>query len=631
MMGHWDGSAWTEKRAPSPGRNSRLFGIAAAAASDVWAVGTYDQDSLLMHWDGSAWAAITDPVPGFNSSLVGIASVGDGFWAAGYRGVNGSGQGSPVLLRYGSEPCPSSGPQKPLNPPVPLPGGGSQQFITGESTNGVFLKYWQEHGGLQQQGFPISGVLGEQSELDGRIYTVQYFERAAFEYHPENKGTPYEVLLAQLGTFQYRQKYPNGAPNQRANQDRGTVLFPQTGKHLGGTFLKYWQEHGGLQQQGYPISEEFTEVSDLNGRPYTVQYFERAVFEWHPENTPPYNVLLSQLGHFRYFNKYTLGQSQVGRPREIAGSILPNTLRGADNYLVWFDLRSGGYNGQTIYAYNAAQNREMQIGPSLLAPDGLPLDTNGELTFWTRIDADIRYLEGYNMRTGTPARVNQPASVSSPDFRRSSIALDATTLYYTDNWTGHTGVFAYNLPLNSEHQIYDKVPVPNSLVAADGVLLWLEETNGTVNKERTLRLYRASNGSVISLASGIGAFGGYDVSDGNVVYSFYSTIANQTTYLYNVATGTRRVMASGAASNPVIEGKRVAWVRWPSVESGESDGWKIETYDIDAGAVKIATAGLRAMPHNLVLLNGGRLAFAADNDLVTAGSELYIMELDAVP
>jgi len=34
-----------------------------------------------------------------------------------------------------------------------------------------------------------------------------------------------------------------------------------------------------------------------------VQYFERAVFEAHPENAPPYDVLLSQLGTFRYQQK----------------------------------------------------------------------------------------------------------------------------------------------------------------------------------------------------------------------------------------------------------------------------------------------------------------------------------------
>jgi hypothetical protein len=45
-------------------------------------------------------------------------------------------------------------------------------------------------------------------------------------------------------------------------------------------------------------------VSQTDGKPYTVQYFERAVFEKHPENPPPYNVLLSLLGTFTYQKKY---------------------------------------------------------------------------------------------------------------------------------------------------------------------------------------------------------------------------------------------------------------------------------------------------------------------------------------
>jgi len=35
---------------------------------------------------------------------------------------------------------------------------------------------------------------------------VQYFERARFEYHPENAGTPYVVLLGLLGTDEVRNK-----------------------------------------------------------------------------------------------------------------------------------------------------------------------------------------------------------------------------------------------------------------------------------------------------------------------------------------------------------------------------------------------------------------------------------------
>jgi beta propeller repeat protein len=192
----------------------------------------------------------------------------------------------------------------PIAPPTALPGTGSTTFPeTGKTTTGIFLDYWNAHGGLAQQGYPISDVIGEISDLDGQPYTVQYFERAVFEYHPEQSDPQYQVLLSQLGTFQYKRKYPNGAPDQKPNQTNG-ILFQETGHWVGGKFLDYWQSHGGLAQQGYPISDEFTEVSDLNGQPYTMQYFERAVFEYHSENEAPNNVLLSQLGTFQHKARY---------------------------------------------------------------------------------------------------------------------------------------------------------------------------------------------------------------------------------------------------------------------------------------------------------------------------------------
>lgn len=62
-----------------------------------------------------------------------------------------------------------------------------------------------------------------------------------------------------------------------------------------------------LAQQGLPIPAEMQEVSDTDGKTYTVQYFERAVFEMHPENKRPGDILLSQLGTFRYQKKYGAG------------------------------------------------------------------------------------------------------------------------------------------------------------------------------------------------------------------------------------------------------------------------------------------------------------------------------------
>ncbi|MEO5953931.1 MAG: hypothetical protein ABIQ44_15820, partial [Chloroflexia bacterium] len=181
---------------------------------------------------------------------------------------------------------------------------GSQTFPeTGKTVSGDFLTYWKSHGGLAQQGYPISAEIQEKSQTDGKTYTVQYFERSVFENHPENPAAS-KTLLSLLGNFSYAKKYPSGAPDQTPNTSAGSVLFSETGKHLGGDFLAYWKANGGLAQQGYPISEEFKEKSDLDGKTYTVQYFERAVFEMHPENPAPYKVLLSQLGTFRYKEQY---------------------------------------------------------------------------------------------------------------------------------------------------------------------------------------------------------------------------------------------------------------------------------------------------------------------------------------
>ncbi len=208
-----------------------------------------------------------------------------------------------LILKF-SEQAPAA--PTPL-PTAVLPGAGSRTFPeTGQTTTGLFLDYWTAHGGLAQQGYPISPILGEVSDLDHQPYTVQYFERAVFEYHPENAGSPYEVLLSQLGTYRYQAKYgTTGAPGQHAS-NVNPRFFAETQHTLGGTFRAYWESHGGLAQQGYPLSDEFPEASDLDpGKSYTVQYFERAVFEWHPENVgTPYEVLLTQLGTLHYRQKH---------------------------------------------------------------------------------------------------------------------------------------------------------------------------------------------------------------------------------------------------------------------------------------------------------------------------------------
>ena len=45
----------------------------------------------------------------------------------------------------------------------------------------------------------------EINPTDGKPYTVQYFQRNRFEYHPELAGTPYSIQLGLLGV-QYTAK-----------------------------------------------------------------------------------------------------------------------------------------------------------------------------------------------------------------------------------------------------------------------------------------------------------------------------------------------------------------------------------------------------------------------------------------
>jgi hypothetical protein len=131
---------------------------------------------------------------------------------------------------------------------------------------------------------------------------VQYFERARFEYHPEN-AAPDDVLLGLLGREQFAAKYPQGRPAGGT----GGVCFDVTGRCVRAAFYQYWQGHGGLAQLGYPISDEFAEVSPTDGKTYTVQYFERARFEYHPENAAPDDVLLGLLGREQYLPGRAIG------------------------------------------------------------------------------------------------------------------------------------------------------------------------------------------------------------------------------------------------------------------------------------------------------------------------------------
>jgi peptide/nickel transport system substrate-binding protein len=94
------------------------------------------------------------------------------------------------------------------------PGGSAYytketRHTVGDSSEGgqAILNAWKAKGGLAQFGFPLSQPFQEVTKetdpkVAGKSFLVQYFERQRFEYHPENKGTAFEVLLGRLGAEQ---------------------------------------------------------------------------------------------------------------------------------------------------------------------------------------------------------------------------------------------------------------------------------------------------------------------------------------------------------------------------------------------------------------------------------------------
>jgi hypothetical protein len=184
---------------------------------------------------------------------------------------------------------------------------------TGRTVCNPFLAYWDGHGGLAQQGLPLTDEFTEVSPTDGKPYTVQYFERARFEKHPEN-APPYVVLLGLLGREQYQAKYtapPAAIPGDPFNNPalpQECFRFAETNHNVCGPFLAYWRDHGGLPQQGLPLTDIFLEQNPTNGLTYPTQYFERARFEYHYEYAGTANaVLLGLLGREQLLAKYPNG------------------------------------------------------------------------------------------------------------------------------------------------------------------------------------------------------------------------------------------------------------------------------------------------------------------------------------
>ncbi len=168
---------------------------------------------------------------------------------------------------------------------------------TGQTVSGRFLRAWNERGGLRVLGLPLTRPYPREQD-DGSWLLVQDFERARLEFHPRNVGSWGEVLGTLAGrdiTADRRNEGPF-QPLSRCVSTANRDCYVETEHSLAFGFRTFWEQYGGVATFGFPISEEFQELNPDTGRIHTVQYFERARFEFHPEHAgTEYEVLLGLL------------------------------------------------------------------------------------------------------------------------------------------------------------------------------------------------------------------------------------------------------------------------------------------------------------------------------------------------
>jgi hypothetical protein len=331
---------------------------------------------------------------------------------------------------------------------------------TGYCISGRIREFWEQNGGLPVFGLPITPQ--QQETIQGQTLQVQWFERNRLELHPEN-ARPYDVLLGRLGADRLAQQgrdpftFPTSEPQQ------GCRYFQETRHNVCSDILANWRASGldlgepgvtegeSLALFGLPLSDPMMETLS-DGRQYTVQWFERGRFELHPENQPPFNVLLGLLG-----SEVRAGGPPAPQPPAQPTPPAGPQFVGAGNQVTQpFDLAAGvtlfhlKYTGTGYFGVRLldAQGEFVELlANDIDAFDGdivFGLEASGQ--YLLEIDAEgsweIRYEQPGPNASGPPA----PVTFNGQGKRAASVQLNPGLARFTltHDGDGYFGVTLYD-------------------------------------------------------------------------------------------------------------------------------------------------------------------------------------------
>jgi hypothetical protein len=227
---------------------------------------------------------------------------------------------------------------------------------TGHCIRGAMLDYWQQNGGLAVFGYPISDLRLETVE-ETWTGPVQWFERDRLEDHGIEG-----ILAGRLGadTLELRGFDWWEPANRKSESKPGCRYFETTGQNLCEPFLGYWEQNGGLERFGYPLTGAYPEqIGDWQG---LVQYFERRRMEYHTDLPGGDSaVLLGHLGRdvltqgsatsvcpapvaeeLRGSFERVAFRSALGCPQQVAWNVPAAVQPFERGRMLWLDLGAAG-------------------------------------------------------------------------------------------------------------------------------------------------------------------------------------------------------------------------------------------------------------------------------------------------
>ena len=191
-------------------------------------------------------------------------------------------QDAPPIEPIGSHP-PGQAPDPIAEPPHPTPAlppdapssqieqqapADGQYFAeTGHNLGDSFFATWVAAGGRDILGIPLS----EARFVDGVGQIQQTFETLTLAYDPQLDPAS-AIQGVPLDSGVVNRSAPESA-RQPVGWAVGGEFFAQTGHTLSGALLAFWQQHGGLQLFGMPLSEPFPSGSGMS------QAFEKAILD----------------------------------------------------------------------------------------------------------------------------------------------------------------------------------------------------------------------------------------------------------------------------------------------------------------------------------------------------------------